>query len=105
MLAEMFMLPVDSLNVLIDVKIRADKAIQAIKKSIPRENAHVRTIVDCSSPTSSVKPTDKHFRLTGCYFFQFEGGKVVEEWDIYDRLTLMQQLGYRLVPPDQKDDN
>jgi predicted ester cyclase len=56
-------------------------------------------------PTSSVKPTYKHFRLTGCCFFHFEEEKVVEEWEIYDRLTLMQQLGYKLVPPKQNDNN
>ena len=55
--------------------------------------------------TSSLKPINKHFRLTGCYFFHFEEGKVVEEWDIYDRLNLMQQLGYKLVPPEKQDEN
>jgi hypothetical protein len=34
--------------------------------------------------------------LQGITIHRFEGGKIVEEWECYDNLSVMQQLG--LVP-------
>jgi predicted ester cyclase len=44
-------------------------------------------------------PTGKEFEITGIVIYRLAGGKMVEDWSEFDRLVLMQQLGYKLVPP------
>jgi steroid delta-isomerase-like uncharacterized protein len=41
-------------------------------------------------------PTEKQMELEGIIIHRFEGGKIVEEWERYDNLSVLQQLG--LVP-------
>ena len=41
-------------------------------------------------------PTGKHIELEGITIHRVEDGKIVEEWERYDNLGVMQQLG--LVP-------
>ncbi len=41
-------------------------------------------------------PTEKQIELKGITIHRIEGGKIVEEWEAYDNLSAMQQLG--LVP-------
>jgi steroid delta-isomerase-like uncharacterized protein len=41
-------------------------------------------------------PTEKQMELKGITIHRFEEGKIVEEWEAYDNLSAMQQLG--LVP-------
>jgi predicted ester cyclase len=41
-------------------------------------------------------PTEKQMELKGITIHRCEGGKIVEEWESYDNLSVMQQLG--LVP-------
>jgi|Tabmets5t2r1_1033131.scaffolds.fasta_scaffold31043_1 steroid delta-isomerase-like uncharacterized protein len=41
-------------------------------------------------------PTGRQVELAGISISRIEGGKIVEDWDSYDNLSLMQQLG--LVP-------
>jgi steroid delta-isomerase-like uncharacterized protein len=41
-------------------------------------------------------PTGKQIELKGISISRIEGGKIVEEWNSYDNLGVMQQLG--LVP-------
>jgi steroid delta-isomerase-like uncharacterized protein len=41
-------------------------------------------------------PTGKQVELKGLTMHRIEGGKIVEEWEGYDNLGVMQQLG--LVP-------
>jgi steroid delta-isomerase-like uncharacterized protein len=38
-------------------------------------------------------PTGKQAELEGITIHRIEGGKIVEEWNRYDNLSLMQQLG------------
>ena len=40
-----------------------------------------------------IAPTGKRVTVTGITISRIEGGKVVEEWEEFDRLGLMQQLG------------
>lgn len=44
-------------------------------------------------------PTGKKFKLTGIVIYRLAGGKMAEDWSEFDRLVLMNQLGYKLVPP------
>ena len=41
-------------------------------------------------------PTGRQMGLKGLTMHRIEGGKIVEEWEGYDNLSVMQQLG--LVP-------
>ncbi len=41
-------------------------------------------------------PTGRQFELEGITIHRFEDGKIVEEWERYDNLSALQQLG--LVP-------
>ncbi len=38
-------------------------------------------------------PTGRQVELAGVTISRIEGGKIVEDWDSYDNLSLMQQLG------------
>jgi steroid delta-isomerase-like uncharacterized protein len=44
-------------------------------------------------------PTEKQMELKGITIHRFEGDKIVEEWERYDNLSVMQQLG--LAPAEQ----
>ncbi len=44
-------------------------------------------------------PTGRQIELEGITIHRIEGGKIVEEWERYDNLGVMQQLG--LVPDQQ----
>jgi predicted ester cyclase len=41
-------------------------------------------------------PTDKYITMKGSILDRFEGDRLVETWEFYDRLDLYQQLG--LIP-------
>jgi predicted ester cyclase len=45
-------------------------------------------------------PTGRQVELKGITISRIEGGKIVEDWDSYDNLSAMQQLG--LVPEQQQ---
>jgi steroid delta-isomerase-like uncharacterized protein len=38
-------------------------------------------------------PTERPFELKGITIHRFEDGKIVEEWEAYDNLSVLQQLG------------
>ena len=40
-----------------------------------------------------IAPTEKQIELKGITIHRFEGDKIAEEWERYDNLGLMQQLG------------
>jgi predicted ester cyclase len=40
-----------------------------------------------------IAPTGKQITVTGIGIFRFSDGKVVESWDNFDQLGMMQQLG------------
>jgi predicted ester cyclase len=43
-----------------------------------------------------IAPTDRRVAMMGSILDRFDGGKLVETWELYDRLDLYQQLG--LIP-------
>lgn len=45
-------------------------------------------------------PTGKEVTITGIIITRVEDGKVVEEWEAFDQLSLMQQLGAIPLPQD-----
>lgn len=42
---------------------------------------------------TGIPPTGKHVEIEGLTIDRFEGGKIVETWDNWDALGMMQQLG------------
>ncbi|HZW57555.1 MAG TPA: ester cyclase [Nitrososphaerales archaeon] len=44
-------------------------------------------------------PTNKHIRVTEMLFAKVRDGKICEMWEDYDKLGMMQQLGYALSKP------
>jgi len=38
-------------------------------------------------------PTGRQFEVEGLTLHRLEGGKIVEEWERYDNLSFLQQLG------------
>jgi steroid delta-isomerase-like uncharacterized protein len=45
-----------------------------------------------------IAPTGKELEITGIGIFRFSDGKVVESWDNFDQLGMMQQLGVIPTP-------
>ena len=43
--------------------------------------------------TQGIPPTGKRVTVPGIFICRCAGGKIVEEWDIWDDLGLLQQLG------------
>ena len=48
----------------------------------------------------SIPPANKEVTVAGCDVYKIVDGKVVEEWDHEGFLSLFQQLGYKIVPPE-----
>jgi predicted ester cyclase len=40
-----------------------------------------------------IAPTDRQIEVKGITIHRVEGGKIVEEWDVFDNLGMMQQIG------------
>jgi len=43
-------------------------------------------------------PTGKAIKFWGINIIHFQNGKIVEEWDGFDNLPLMEQLGFMMMP-------
>ena len=46
--------------------------------------------------------TGKQLEGPGVSIFRIVDGKIVEQWGVFDRLALRQQLGFTLVPPQEQ---
>ena len=49
-----------------------------------------------------VPPSGKKFESGGIFIMKIENGKVIEQWEDYDLLGTMMQLGMELKPSDKK---
>jgi predicted ester cyclase len=45
-----------------------------------------------------IPPTGKQVAVTGMVISRFAAGKVVEDWEIFDQMGLLQQLGVVPTP-------
>jgi predicted ester cyclase len=50
-----------------------------------------------TGPLGDLAPTGRRVRLASVIIYRFDGGHVVEEWEIFDKLGMYQQLG--VAPP------
>ena len=48
---------------------------------------------------SELPPTGKSVSIWGVNIIHFKDGKIVEEWDGFDNVPLLEQLGYTILPP------
>ena len=48
-------------------------------------------------PLGDLAPTGRRVRLASTIIYRFDPGRVVEEWQIFDKLGMYQQLG--VAPP------
>jgi steroid delta-isomerase-like uncharacterized protein len=49
-------------------------------------------------------PSGKRISVAGITISRFEGGKVAEEWELYDMMGMMQQLGALPSPTEQQQE-
>ncbi len=45
-----------------------------------------------------ILPTGKQFTITGINIVRVAGGRIVEEWVVFDQLGMLQQLGVMPAP-------
>jgi predicted ester cyclase len=55
-----------------------------------------------TGPLGDVAPTGRPVRLASTIVYRFADGRVVEEWEIFDKLGMYQQLG--VAPPALPDE-
>src|SRR5215217_2567168 len=76
-----------------DINITVDDVIAEGEKVVSRytiRGTHQGVFVKVAAPT------ERQMELQGITMHRFEDGKIVEEWEAYDNLSVLQQLG--LVP-------
>ncbi len=44
-------------------------------------------------PLGDIPPTHKSIQIAGHVIARFEGGKIAEEWEVFDELEMLKQLG------------
>lgn len=52
-----------------------------------------------TGPMGDMPPTGRNVKISGVSVGHFVNGKLVEIWDFYNVLDMMQQLGFTLTPP------
>jgi len=57
------------------------------------------TLTATNTGPGEMPPTGKEIKIWGINIIHFESGKIVEEWDGFDNVPFMEQLGYTMVPP------
>ncbi len=57
------------------------------------------TLTGTNTGSGEMPPTGKKIEIWGVNIIHFENGKIVEEWDSFDNVPLLEQLGYTITPP------
>ena len=77
-----------------DAKISAEDMIAVGDKVVTRWKIRATQ----TGELQGIAPTGKEVTITGIIITRVEGGKAVEEWEAFDQLSLMQQLGAITLP-------
>jgi steroid delta-isomerase-like uncharacterized protein len=77
-----------------DLKLTSDEEIYAENKATLRW-----TLTGTNTGPGEMPPTGKSIKLWGLGTAHFADGKIAEEWAAYDNQSLMEQLGYTMMPP------
>jgi steroid delta-isomerase-like uncharacterized protein len=78
-----------------DLNLTIDEMIVAGNKGIQRWTMTGTN----TGPMGDMPPTGRNVRFSGVSVGHFVNGKLVEIWDFYNALDMMQQLGFTLTPP------
>ena len=57
------------------------------------------TLTATNTGPGEMPPTGKAIKIWGINIIHFENGKLVEEWDGFDNLPFMEQMGFTITPP------
>jgi len=57
------------------------------------------TFTGTNTGPGEMPPSGKSVTMWGINIIHFENGKIVEEWDAFDNLPMMEQLGFMITPP------
>ena len=100
--------PFSSANGLVELK----RVIKAFKATYPdlklvfadefyAENQYAGhwSFTGTNTGPGEIPPTGKSVSQWGINIIHFKDGKIVEEWDGFDNVPLLEQLGYTMVPP------
>ncbi|HEX2253769.1 MAG TPA: ester cyclase [Thermoanaerobaculia bacterium] len=60
---------------------------------------HWKAVGTASAELAGGAAEGKRIELQGISIFRMQDGKIAESWDLVDRLSLLQQAGYRILPP------
>ena len=76
-----------------DRKVNIEDLIAAGDRVVARAILHATHM----GTLGDIPPTGRKVRLASTIIYRFEQGRVVEEWEIFDKLGMYQQLG--VTPP------
>ena len=77
-----------------DFKVTIDEGLYVGDHAVVRW-----TITGTNTGPGIFAPTGKSFKVSGLSLSRFVDGKLVEERAAYDRLDMLQQLGFQVTPP------
>ncbi|MEJ2617727.1 MAG: ester cyclase [Ignavibacteriaceae bacterium] len=60
-------------------------------------------ITGTNTGPGDIPPTEKQVDFWGISIINVSNGKLTEEWVAYDRQSVMQQLGFTMIPPSDKE--
>jgi len=76
-----------------DVKLVSEEEIYSENRFAGRWS-----IMATNTGPGAMPPTGKAIKFWGINIIHFQNGKIVEEWDGFDNLPLMEQLGFMMMP-------
>ena len=77
-----------------DLKVVSNEEIYSENKFAGRW-----TFTGTNTGPGEMPPTGKSVTIWGINIIYFKDGKIVEEWDSFDNVPLLEQLGYMITPP------
>lgn len=72
-----------------DLQVTVEDVLAEGDKVVQRWSAHGSH----QGELMGLAPSGKRISVAGITISRFEGGKVAEEWELYDMMSMMQQLG------------
>ncbi len=85
-------------NAFPDLNVTVDETIVAGNKIVQRW-----TLTGTNTGSmDDMPPTGKNVKVSGVSVVHMVNGKAVEIWDFYNVLDMYQQLGFTLIPPQEK---
>lgn len=72
-----------------DIRVNIEDTIAEVDKVVTRWTIRGTHLGDLMG----IAPTERQIEVEGITIHRTEGGKIVEEWERYDNLGVMQQLG------------